>query len=181
MRRFLRLPLLLLAGGALAACGDDGPTGPTLTPAEVADRYAVCSLVFDPEGDVLPQVDVRAAAFEADNPVTQAGIGLNATRTFELEYTPEGQNTDVELPGNFTISGTTVDLRFTSATAASAILLPQSVRLAFQAAPKQLSVTRSDEYEVPRSDYARLAGISESGLAERIPGRLQASFRVGGC
>lgn len=176
-RAFWALPVLL------AACGDgDGGTRPAaLTRAEVADIYAVCALSFVPDG-VLPPVDIRSAAFELDNPqVSHPRLGLEGTGTFEMEYTPKGQNTDRELPGSFDTSGTDqVELRFANPTAVASILLPDRLVLRFQAGTKTLSTGANPQYTVPRSDYARLAGVSESGLAERIPGRLAARFAAGG-
>src|SRR5690606_7087510 len=66
MKKHLRTSLVLLAGAALAACGDDGdgPTGPSR--AEVAGIYSICQLTFTPAG-TLGSVNLLDVAFETEN------------------------------------------------------------------------------------------------------------------
>ena len=61
------------------------------------------------------------------------------------------------------------------------LLLPSDVRLDFQNNPKRLSSTASRTYSVSRRDYARAAGVEESGFATTIPGSLDISLREGSC
>lgn len=179
----IAVPTLLIAGliPLLAACDDDG-TGPErLTAEEVQGIYQVCELRFDPTAGFLEDVDIRAAAFELQNPdVSRPRVFLNATRTFELEYTPKGQFSDVEIPGTFDLTPTEVRIRFpagTSLTAASALLLPERVTLEFQRSTRVFAASAQGPYTVTRDDYARLAGLTpeeRNQLTEQIEGRLSA-------
>lgn len=169
---------------ALAACGDEprGPTGPTGE--EVAGIYSVCALTFDPEGDLLTEVDVldRGIETDEDSGVRAPQLQVDASRQFQLLFTPEGQFVERNLSGTYTPAGTRVRLTFSAGTAqAASFLLPGTLELAFQATPKSLTTAATTVYDVARADYARLAGVSESGLADRIPGRLMAVFQSPGC
>jgi hypothetical protein len=180
-----RLAAVLFSLPLLTACGDDeGPTGPDpLTRDEVAGFYEVCTLSFTPEGSLQP-VDIRAAAFELSNPqIDRPLLAVDPTGSFELEYTPKGKFTDEEVRGTVDPRVGTVELRFgNNGVAPATLLLPGSVSATYQPSPRALLVEPSDRYEVPRADYARLGGFSESGLADRIPGRLRARFAApGGC
>jgi hypothetical protein len=178
-RRWLAAPLML----ALAAC-DDG-TGPDrLIPEDVAGIYAVCTLSFVPENAALPTVDVRTAAFELSQDRQQPFLALdpNSARTFELQYVPRGQFSDREVRGTYALRPEQVELRFnTTGVNPSDLLLPERVTLDFQPSPLQVSAGESPFYSVPRSTYAQLAGIGESGLAEQIRGRLAARFQAPRC
>lgn len=186
MHRLLaRIAPVLFSLPLLTACGDDdGPTGPEpLTRDEVAGFYEVCTLAFVPEGS-LAEVDVRSAAFELSNAqVRPPRLAIDPTGSFELEYTPKSQFSDREVRGTIDPRIGAVELRFNGSGApAGELLLPGSLTAAYQASPKSLTVTQSAPYDIPRADYARMRGISESGLADRIPGRLRARFAtVGGC
>lgn len=178
-RRWLAVPLMLV----LSAC-DDG-TGPDrLTPEDVAGIYAVCTLSFVPENTALPTVDVRTAAFELsqDRPQPFLALDPNTARTFELQYVPRGQFSDREVRGSYELRREQVNLRFnTSGVNPAELLLPELVVLDFEPSPLRLSVGESPLHSVPRSSYARLAGIGESGLAEQIRGRLAARFQAPRC
>jgi hypothetical protein len=156
-----------------AACGEGVivPTG--LDRDEIAGIYSICTLVFDPEGDLDP-ADVRTRAFELQNPnVRQPQVQVDANGDFQLVFTPIGQFVERSILGRFTTTRTEAVLSFTGGTAApEAFLLPTPLRLEFTASPKALFGAPTSLYEVNRSDYARIAGVSESGLASRIPGRL---------
>lgn len=174
--------LILLA---TAACDDDGggPLGPS--PEDVAGRYAVCALDFDPEGDLLTTVDIIERGFEPedqDQGVRAPQLQVDASRAFQLVFTPKGKFVEQSMPGTYTPVATRIQLGFTGGPAAvSTFLFPQSLELAFQETPKSLTTAATAVYDVARADYARLAGVSESGLADRIPGRMMAVFQSGGC
>lgn len=166
---------------AAVACGDDGggPLGPS--PEDVAGIYAVCALAFDPEGDLLTTVDIIARGFETED-VREPQLQVDPSRAFQILFTPKGLFVERSLLGAYTPVATRVQLGFTGGTAqASAFLFPQSLELAFQETPKSLTTAATTVYDVARADYARLARVSESGLADRIPGRMMAVFQSGGC
>lgn len=169
----------LLALAALAACDDTtGPGGDRLQPEDVAGVYLVCQLRFVPEG-AQPEVDIVAAGI---NPgAAQLALDVEP-QSFELEFTPRGQFTDRELRGSYDLREGEVTLRpSTTGVNRESLLLPDRIPLAFQASPRRLTLQSSQPYDVPRADYARLAGIPETGLATRIPGRLSARFGFPGC
>jgi hypothetical protein len=176
--RFLVFALLF---PLLAACDDDG-TGPErLTGEDVAGFYDVCSLTFTPEGD-LPVVAIDEAAFAQGEQIRVPQLIVNPSRTFELSFTPEGQLSDEELRGTLDLGVNRVRARFTTGTVdRSDFLLPAEFTLNFQESPQTLRLERSPVFNVARADFARLAGISESGLAQQIPGRFSARFAVGSC
>ena len=164
---------------ALGACDGDG-TGPSgrLTAEQVAGRYEVCELRFAPEG-AQPAVDVLAAGVEAGS-ATLAVDGNQ--RYYELQFTRKGEFTDREIAGSYELGREEVTLQLTStADVRDALLLPDRIRLGHQESPRRLAAAGETPYDVPRADYARLAGIPEAGLADRIPGRLHATFSVAPC
>jgi hypothetical protein len=171
-RRMTKLAAVLSLLSA-AACGDGVVVPTVLDRNEIAGIYSICSLVFNPEGDLGP-ADVRARAFELQNPdVRPPQVQVDASGDFQLVFTPTGQFVERSILGRFTTTSTEVVLTFTGGTAAAgAYLLPSPLRLEFTESPKALFVAPTPLYEVNRSDYARIAGVSESGLADRIPGRL---------
>lgn len=164
----------------LAACDGDpsGPSGARLTAEDVAGRYAVCALRFVPEG-AQPEVNIVAAAFETGTSELAVDRG---SRDFELEYVPRGEFADRELTGTYSLGTEELTLNFTvGVSARERILLPERIRLAYQASPRRLTADGSVRHDVPRGEYARLAGIPETGLADRIPGRLHATFGSPNC
>lgn len=168
----------------IAACGDDGSGPDRLTAAEVSAAYSICQLVFSPEGG-LASVNLVQAGFETQASGVQTPLlRIDPIREIELVYTPKGQVVSQNVRGTFEVSGASeVTLRFEDrgSVRRSALLLPDRATLQFQPSPQSLSVASSDAYTVPRAEYARLSGQSETNLAEQIRGRLNASFRAGGC
>lgn len=184
MRAWLeRMGGLMLAGlvPLLAGCEDDG-TSPRRTPAaEVAGTYRVCALAFTPSGRFLPEVDVRAKAFETAGGVTQPGLKLDATGAFELEYTPRGQFTDVEHRGTFGTGDAEVVFSFSRAADVAPLLLPPIVGAAWDEATRTLTVADGLPYTVTKGDYERLLGESDPSIPARVEGRLRARFAAGAC
>jgi hypothetical protein len=183
-RSLLIVPLVM----ASVACDGDstGPAG--LSPEEVAGVYSICTLTFTPEGGFLPAVDIRDKAMET-NP--QGGIPaptltLNpiSDRQFELAYVPRGQLIAQRPSGTYGLGRGNVTLNFSSggATSVGSILLPNSILLDFQTGPNRLQTAAGQStYLVPRANYARLAGVSETNLPDQVRGALAARFAVGGC
>lgn len=178
MNRVTTAAALLLALGT-AACEDDPNRPDSVTPEEVAGIYAVCSLTFQPDNEILAEVDILSAGFETENPdVRLPEVQADANGDFQILFTPKGQFVQRTLIGRFTTAANRVSVGFTGGTASAAsYLIPSPLELAFQATPKSLTNAATVQYEVGRADYARLANASESGLAERIPGRLMVVFQ----
>ncbi|HEX2095627.1 MAG TPA: hypothetical protein VHG28_24735, partial [Longimicrobiaceae bacterium] len=176
-----------LAAGLLvfaAGCGDDDGTGPTpLSPEEVAGVYRICSLAFAPSSRFLPAVDIRARAFDtASVGVTPPRLKLDATWTFELEYTPRGQFTDVEHRGTFATGASRVRLAFARPAEVAPLLLPERVDAEFDAASRLLRIADSGlPFTVSKGDYEWLLGESDPGIPPRVEGRLTGRFTAGAC
>lgn len=178
----VRAIAVVASTAALAGCGSSSISGPQ--PADVAGIYAVCTLQFEPESDALPTVDIRGTAFEVENPeVDPPELRLNSTGELQLQYTPAGEFVEENIRGSFTVVGSEVRITWgtTGSTVnPSALLLPATVNLSYSESPRSLALDAGPLYNVPRTDYARLADISESGLAEQIPGRVVARFSAAG-
>ncbi|HEX2205373.1 MAG TPA: hypothetical protein VHG91_18835 [Longimicrobium sp.] len=185
-------PFRPLALGAallvLAACdGGGGGTGSDrLTSAETQGVYQVCALRFVPTQQLLPAADLLQRVIQTappqGKPTPTLTLSGNAPQ-FELVYTRRSDNFLQQYRGTlgYTENAVTVGFGSSTGTIARELLLPGSVTLAFTATPRRLSTTGSAVYSVSRADYARASGASEENLAERINGRLVASFSVGAC
>lgn len=188
IRRTLRSAAALVVFAGLAACDDDGTgSNSQLQPEDVSSIYRVCALTFDPNGSVLPPVDIRAAAFEIGGAAGDPIIGLdpNIQQTLELTYVPKGQVTDREVRGDYILRGTNVvDIRFnSSAIDPKTLLIPDNRRMnfVFQESPRRLTLGASSEYIVTRAAYVALSGEDPQNLPESITGVLVAEFRTDPC
>lgn len=175
----------------LSGCGDSSTEPLRLTRDEVGGVYQLCSLSFAPTGDLLPVVDVRAAATNSSNqgsvPPPALRLGLTSSE-FQLEYAPKDDVIIRRLEGTYslgTVSTGAVTLDFSAAAGARALsemLLPDPLRLSYQAATASLVTSGSQaSYTVARADYARLANRDETNLPAQIEGRVSARFLKGSC
>jgi len=182
-----RITLPAAALLALAACGgDNGFSVDRLTPAEVGGSYDVCLLRFRPENAAFPVADLLASVMDTTPPANrpEPSLALSSTnQQYDLVYTRQRDNFLQQLRGSTGLGQHTVTATFFGeepGTVASEVLLPRQVEFTFHEAPQRLTDTTT-LYTVRRADYAAAAGISESGLQERVTGRLEAGLQVGGC
>lgn len=180
------LPLAALA--VLAACdGSNGFDPDRLTPAQVDGLYEICDLRFVPFNNALPTADLRQAVMNLNPPATRPRPSLSlSNRSFDLTYTRKSDNFLQQLRSSAELGSDDVVLRIYSGETPSQIgaelLLPPALPLRFQESPKRLTSNPTGFlYTVRRADYARAAGINESGLAERIDGRLNATLASPTC
>lgn len=180
MKGFRRSMCLMALVPALAACGD--ATGSSnLSPVDVAGLYEICTLTFTPDNPTQPPVDIRARAFETtDSRIQLPHLALDVDRTSGLIFTRKDQFVRQEIRGTYDLSESGVILRLSKSADPASYLLPEMLRLDFQPSPLQLS-TDGVGYSAAREDYARLAGIPETGLAEKIPGHLVARAESESC
>lgn len=184
----LRAAPVLAAFVGLAACSDSG-TGPVdrLDREQVASLYAICELVFEPAGGVLPAVDIAAAAFSFPGGFRNPHVGLDPDpqQTAELKFIPKGYVNDREIRGNYEIQGLeTIALRFdASAVDPKSLLIPENRWLSFQfqESPRRLKMESSPQYAVARTDYLGLTGLPFENIPASITGVLRADFRSDGC
>ena len=176
----------LLALLPLAACGENGFEVDNLRPSEVAGSYSVCILRFAPENNVFPTADLLVSMMDTTPPTGRPAPSLalsGSSQQYDLVYTRVRDGFLQQLRGTVGLGETTVTLRFFEdepGGVAAESLLPSSMNLTFRDSPRRLTGT-SGFYTVRRADYARAAGVNETGLQERVSGRLQATLQVGGC
>lgn len=175
----------------LSGCGDSSTEPLRLTRDEVGGVYQLCSLSFAPAGNLLPVVDVRAAATNTSNQASVPPPSLRLSLTgseFQFEYAPKDDVIIRRREGAYslgTVSSGAVTLDFSAAAGAqvlSELLLPDPLRLSYQDATASL-VTAGNQatYTVARADYARLANRDETNLPAQIEGSVSARFLKGSC
>lgn len=169
---------------ALAACGNDGGTGPErLTPEEVGGVYQICSLTFAPEGGSPPVLDVRAATMEMGaGAVRELTVG-QTVREFSLEYTRRGDVLKRRFEGSYSTGSDRITLDFAGPVpVADALLLPQRLELEFRDSPRRLEISGSHaRHSVRRADFERLSGQSYPNARDQIVGTLSGRFSTAGC
>jgi hypothetical protein len=182
MTRYAYAALLL----GLAACGGDDGFVDRLTPQETAGTYSICRLRFHPENVAFPVADLLTSVMDSTPPAgrPEPTLALSASsHQYDLVYTRTRDGFLQQLRGTTAMGASAVTTRFyedeAGAVAAEA-LLPGSLAMSFRESPRRLTDTTSF-YTVRRADYAAAAGIPETGLQDRVSGRLEAALQVGGC
>ena len=180
------LPLAL--AGLLAGCGGpDAIEPPSLTPAQVQGVYAVCSLRFSPDQTALPTADVLQTVVNTAPPAPKQPPSLTLsgqTAEYQLVYTRKSDNFLQQLSGHVSFSPTTVFLDFPDAAQSETVrelLLPATLMLDFNGASRRLTALPLGSYGVRRADYAKAAGITETGLQPTLTGQMAATFSASGC
>ncbi len=179
------LPLCALA--ALAACNGDGTSSQRLTPGQVQGVYSVCSLRFTPTQTAFPVADLLATVVNPTPPAPKQPPSLTLSgqaSAYQLIYTRRSDNFLQQLNGSVDLRQSEVAVDFPEESQSEVVrelLLPSALAFTFTDGPKRLTSAGSLTYTVRRSDYARAAGISEEGLAERVSGQLNATFTTGTC
>lgn len=169
----LRRAIALTAVTAvLAACGDDSPTEPTLTRAEVSGTYDLTVLSFDPQGS-LPAVNLRERLV-LQNPTLQLTSGGVA----QLSYRDPQTNLLVTANGTYTTTTEFVRVDFGQSGEHRALLLSREMTFSFQTAGQTTLNFESDDAAVPRDRLLELAPeFAEEQLFDPVPGTLEATFR----
>lgn len=185
LARLVPLAALATAG----ACGGDGGTtpDPRLTLGQVAGVYNVCSFKFQPNQTALPTANLMATVINPAPPAPKQAPSLTLSSQaagYQLLYTRRSDNFTQDLRSPLLLG--TEDILLTVPDEATSevrneLLLPPQLRLRFTDSPRTLTAVPDFFYTVRRADYARAAGISEEGLAERITGLISATFTTGGC
>ncbi|MBW3553619.1 MAG: hypothetical protein KY466_08915 [Gemmatimonadetes bacterium] len=164
------LALLMPLALGVAACDDDGPTGPSLTLDAVAGIYDPTELTFDPQGspppgDVLSQIQA-----------TQPQLVISATGGFQIAFL-DPVTGFIRTPGGLaerTEDG--VRLVFSNQTDADLLLLPRTLLLTFDEDTGTL--TFGGALSVPRARLLSLFPDLYGGEAfqDPTPGTLIVTF-----
>ena len=155
-----------------AACGDDSPTEPTLTRAEVSGTYDLAVLSFDPQGS-LPEVDVRERLV-LENPTLQ----LTSSGVAQLSYRDPQTNLLVTANGTYTTTTESVRVDFGEGTEHRTLLLSRQMTFDFQSAGQTTLQFTSDDATVPRARLVELAPeFADEQLFDPVPGTLEVTFR----
>ncbi|HYH79750.1 MAG TPA: hypothetical protein VEX86_08125 [Longimicrobium sp.] len=178
----------LAAAASVAACSGGGtPPEPRLTPAQVAGVYNVCSLQFQPTQAALPAANLLATVINPSPPAPKQAPSLTLSGSvagYQLLYTRRSDNFTQDLRNPLALGTEDIVLSVPDEAASEArseLLLPGQFRLRFSDNPRTLTARPEFFYTVTRANYARAAGISEDGLAERITGVISGVFTVGSC
>ncbi|MFL5385969.1 MAG: hypothetical protein ACJ8GN_25920 [Longimicrobiaceae bacterium] len=186
-RPLARLALAVPLIAALPACGDGGTGGQRLTPAQVQGVYSVCSLQFAPTQTAFPVANLLATVVNPTPPAPKQPPSLTLSgqsNAYQLIYTRRSDNFLQQLTGGVDLRPSEVAIDFPDEDDSEVVrelLLPSVLAFNFSDNPRRLSSAGSLVYSVRRSDYARAAGITEQGLADRISGSLNATFTTGTC
>jgi hypothetical protein len=184
--RTLRL-LAVVALAPLPACDGDGTGSARLTPSQVQGVYSVCSLRFTPTQTAFPVADVLATVVNTTPPAPKQPPSLTLSGqayAYQLIYTRRSDNFLQQLNDGVSLGQSNVEVDFPDEDESEIVrelLLPSSLSFTFTDSPRRLTSVGGITYSVRRSDYARAAGISETGLQDRISGELTATFAVGSC
>jgi hypothetical protein len=155
----------------------------------VAGVYRVCTLRFVPDNTAFPAANLLERVVHATPPsgkpeptVTLSPVDAE----YQLSYTRRVDNFTRDLQGDVTFGADVVRFRFYTDednpnVIAAELLLPSEAALAFQAVPKRLTTNSARTYSVARREYARAAGVEESGFAATIPGRLDMVLQENTC
>ena len=187
IRPLARLALLLPLAAVIPACSDGSTGGQRLTPAQVQGVYSVCSLKFTPTQTAFPVADLLATVVNTTPPAPKQPPSLTLSgqvNQYQLIYTRRSDNFLQQLTGAVNLHASDLAIDFPDENQSEVVrelLLPSTLAFNFSDNPRRLSSAGSLVYSVRRSDYARAAGISETGLADRISGSLTATFTTGTC
>jgi hypothetical protein len=164
--------------GAAACGGGGGAMEPeSLTPEQVAGNYRICELTFTPEGG-LPEPANLLAVLDTSATVTRLEIGSGTERAFSLLYLMRGGETTQLLRGTYALGPQHVELPVGTGAEARRLLLPDRLRLSFDAPARSLVVAQEQgPHEIAKADYETATGRQLApAIRDRFSGRLSARF-----
>ncbi len=172
MRRSLILALALALPVTLLACGDDdGPTDPGLDPELVAGIYSPTILSFDPNGQLLQEVNLLTAVSEE----VQSFLLVQPNRAFSLLFILQATNEPILANGVYETLADGIRLHFDDPTKARRLLLPAQLDLTFDQLAGTLAF--AGEIDAPLSRILELVPEwTDEQLADPLRGLLTVEF-----
>jgi hypothetical protein len=168
----------VVAAGAAACSGGGGTMEPEmLTPEQVAGNYRICELTFTPEGG-LPEPADLLAALDTTATITRLEIGSGTLQSFSLLYLMRGGETTQLIRGSYALGPQHVELPVGTGAEARRLLLPDRLRLSFDAPARSLVVApEQGPHEIAKADYEAATGRQLApAIRDRFSGRLSARF-----
>lgn len=161
--------LLMLPGLALA-CGDDGPSGPTIELLLVAGRYTMTDLAFDPQGS-LPEVSILATLGDVPE------MTLTTNGSAQITFRDPDSNLIVTVNGFFDTTATGVRIDFADGARFDQLLLSDRITLTFDEAAGTLTFDGNSPDGADRERLLELVPDFEGEqLLDPVPGRLRIAF-----
>lgn len=158
--------LVALAG----ACGDDGPSGPTLDINLVAGTYNLTVLTFDPQG-ILPQNDIRATLGTAPQLI------LNTSGAAQIVYQDPATNLFTTIAATYRTTADGIRLDFASNSPYASLLLSRRMDFTFSSSPKTLTFEGEAPDGVSRARLIQLVPqLANEQLLDPVPGVLRVIF-----
>ncbi len=172
IKRLTRSAAVVLLMGGVAACGDDGPTGPqAITLDEVQGLYELERLSFDPQGAV-DSVNVLAA-MEAEG--TTPTLNIDRQGGFQIFFRDPATGSTVQLAGTVTTTAEVVVLEFPTAQQASQFVLPQILELTWMSGEERLTFTGNAQISRVRL-IELFPALGDEQLFDPTPGELRVTF-----
>lgn len=154
------------------ACGDDGPTEPSLERSEVAGTYALTVLSFDPQGS-LPAVDLHARLGDAVPP------RITLTTDGQVQFLVQDPVSDLALTVNGTYTTTSTGVRITFSGLYADLLLSRTMHFSWAAGTLTFSGAAADGVSRARL-LVLFPELEGEQLLDPVPGQLTVTATRGG-
>jgi hypothetical protein len=170
MSAFVVRPALLAAIVVPGACGDNGPTEPTLDIADIAGTYALTRLSFDPQG-VLPEKDILAALGTAPQLI------VTIDKAAQIVYQDPATGLFTTIPASARTTTTGLRLDFSSNSGYASLLLSRRMEFTFTASTQTLVFDSAAPDGASRQRLVTLVpDWASEQLLDPVPGVLRVTF-----
>lgn len=168
--RYRSIATIVLAAMTVVACGNDGPSGPSVDISLVTGQYAMTTLSFDPQGS-LPDTNVLGAIGTAPT------LTLTADRNAQIAFRDPATNLIVTVNGSFRTTPAGIRIEFDAGSAYRQMLLSRRMDFDFVPATGTLSFVGDAPDGVQRARLLVLVPAFENEqLLDPVPGTLRVVF-----